>query len=135
MTVTLQYKPEKFPVDPGQEYTFLFESIGAKAVQVYEMDVNGDLTFITKDDYNVSFSEPGPFFNGGTVTFTTAHLPATTHIYIERVTPITQRMNFLAYGRFPADDVEWALDKITMILQELDARKCSCAGEQEVLEH
>jgi hypothetical protein len=51
-------------------------------------------------------------------------------ISIERNTKITQQVDFQPYGPFPANIVEFALDKLTMIAQELDVRKCNCAGEE-----
>jgi hypothetical protein len=55
---------------------------------------------------------------GGTVTFNTA--PASGHkILILRDTPLTQEVDYVANDAFPAETHEQALDKLTMLVQEM----------------
>jgi hypothetical protein len=55
---------------------------------------------------------------GGTVTFNTA--PASGHkILILRDTPLTQEVDYVANDAFPAETHEQALDKLTMLAQEM----------------
>ena len=50
-------------------------------------------------------------------------------VLIRRETPLTQETDYPAYTRFPARDHENALDKLTMICQELDDNKASIDTE------
>ena len=66
-------------------------------------------------DYAVSSAGPA---DNCTITFTTA--PDTSAaILIERDTPMTQLRDYTANGAFPAESHERALDKLTLIVQEL----------------
>jgi hypothetical protein len=57
---------------------------------------------------------------GGTVTFNTA--PASGHkILILRDTPLTQEVDYVANDAFPAETHEQALDKLTMLAQEISS--------------
>lgn len=58
-------------------------------------------------------------FTGGSLTTTTA-IPETETIKFKRVTPRTQTLNMVQGSRFSAEAVESALDKMTMILQEIE---------------
>lgn len=60
-------------------------------------------------------------------------------VLITRETPLTQETDYPAYTRFPARDHENALDKLTMICQELDDSKASAdvemiSGDTDTLE-
>ena len=54
---------------------------------------------------------------GGNVTFATA--PAEGTVTIQRQVPITQEVDYDPYGPFPSQTHEGALDKLTMITQQL----------------
>lgn len=55
----------------------------------------------------------------GTVTFLTAPASGYT-VTIERVTPLTQSVDYVENDSFPAESHEGALDKLTRIVQEMD---------------
>lgn len=55
---------------------------------------------------------------GGSVTVETA-VPSGITLRIERYTDRTQENDYTPHGRFPAESVEQALDKLTLIVQEL----------------
>ena len=127
MTITAIYTPELYEyreVDWGP-YPFLFESIGAEAFEVWAVDVNLVRTYIPPADYTVVFNGETPIYDGGSVTLTKDPPFGTVKLSLERNTPITQLVDFYPYGRFGANVIEFALDKLTMICQELDARKCN----------
>jgi hypothetical protein len=125
MTITTIYTPELNDyVDLGP-YDFIFESIGAEAFEVWAVDANLVRTYIPPADYTVIFNGNTPIYDGGSVTLTNAPPDGTVSLSLERNTPITQLVDFYPYGRFGANVIEFALDKLTMICQELDARKCN----------
>jgi hypothetical protein len=82
--------------DAGETYTTLVEGVG------YTVDGEGE-------------------DSGGTVT-TTDPVATGTTIVIERNTDITQESDFAPQGAFPVARHETALDKLTLICQELDRR-------------
>ncbi len=69
-------------------------------------------------DYTVSGAGAPPGF---TVTFTTAPASGTT-VTIKRALPLTQLVDYLANDPFPAETHEQALDRLTMIAQQLSER-------------
>ena len=74
-------------------------------------------------DYTVSgTSDAGTGgYSSGTVTFTTA--PASgTQIHIDRVVTRTQTADFISGDGIPPASIEGALDKLSLSVQELDAR-------------
>lgn len=129
MTVTVIYTPETSVYIGQGTYQFTFESIGADAFELWAVDATGARTFITTNDYTTEFNGATPIFDSGAVTITNDLPAGTTSISMERNTPITQLVDFQPYGRFPADVIEFALDKLTMICQELDARKCNIVDQ------
>ena len=76
-------------------------------------------TAIEGVDYNVTGTPVnGAYPDGGNVVFLSA--PATgTRITISRATPLTQETDYLSNDNFPAETHEAALDKLTLITQEL----------------
>jgi hypothetical protein len=47
---------------------------------------------------------------------------ATEQLRVERVTPLTQIIDYITNGPFPAESHEQGLDRIVMMIQELDRR-------------
>jgi len=60
-------------------------------------------------------------FSSGTVTFGTAPLTGT-QVHIDRVVTRTQTSDFISGDGIPPASIEGSLDKITLAVQELDAR-------------
>jgi len=120
------YENEAFVehVDPSPTYDFLFESIGADAVEVYEVLDDTTRVRVSADDFTVTFGGFGATFDGGQVIFLRAHPGDLFQVSIERNTPITQNVDFSAYKDFPASQIEYSLDKQIMIMQEIAFRKC-----------
>lgn len=86
------------------------------AIETDEDDVEttldpGDYTFTPTTDGNGRIT-------GGSVV-TDPAIPATSTILFKRVTPKTQALNIVQGSRLSAEALETALDKATMILQEI----------------
>lgn len=81
------------------------------------------------DDYTVAgqLDEFGVerYDNGGTVTLTVA-LASTLKLVIQREEPITQETDFVPNSDFSEQSVEDALDKLTMICQQLQEQVDRC---------
>jgi hypothetical protein len=85
-------------------------------LQVVVSDTEGnDTTKVLGTDYSVT-GALNP--SGGTVTFVTA--PTSGHyVTIRRVVPMTQAVDYVPNDSFPAETHETALDKLTMLVQQL----------------
>jgi hypothetical protein len=94
------------------QFTYPFKIFAATDLQVY---VNAVLKTLTTD-YTVSGvgSE-----SGGTVTFNTAP-PSGQTVLIVRIEPLTQLVDLPSNDKFPSQTVEDALDKLTMLVQQLN---------------
>lgn len=121
-----QYEPEAFLPRFPREYPFTFEHIGLQAIEVYEIpDGFNQKRLVNPNDYTVDFrSDRLPIYAGGVIKFSRPHSLGTVAISIERNTRITQLVDFPTGREFPAVMVEYALDKATMIFQEIAKRKC-----------
>ena len=125
MTITVIYSPESQNYTGLVTYPIGFESIGAEALEIWAVDASGNRTYLPPSDYTSLFYGDTPIYDGGEFTMTVPPPVGTVSLSIERNTPITQLVDFQPYGRFGANIVEFALDKLTMICQEIDARKCN----------
>ena len=125
MTITTIYSPEINDYVGLGPYSFLFESIGADAFEVWAVGDFDERTYIPPSNYIATFVGSTPIYDGGEVTLTVEPPVGTLSLSFERNTPITQLVDFNPYGRFGANVIEFCLDKLTMICQELDARKCN----------
>jgi hypothetical protein len=104
-------------------YAISFPLAGADDLVAVETDseavettlASGDYTFTPTTDLNGRIT-------GGSVT-TDPAIAATSTILFKRVTPRTQSSNFTQGGKFDAEALETALDRITMISQEIDRDK------------
>jgi len=133
MTVlTTNYQPVYFtPVTAGESIRFTFPNTGLASIEVYEITIGGTRNLVSIQDYTIEFAgAPGlrKLSTGGRVKFTRAYRDDTFVISVERNTPITQLADFKQVGEFHMDTVEFVMDKITMILQEIAFRKCNKAG-------
>ena len=127
MTITAFYEPAEAAINDAQLYPFDFPCVGADAIQVYEVNADGLGLRVRRQDYFISFgSDPlDPIKANGSVQFTRDHRASTATVRVERNTLITQLVDFPPkVGRFNEQMVEFTLDKMTMICQELAERKC-----------
>ena len=120
MTIDSGYIPKVFSKNASLEYDFGFEVVDASSLKVTEQYVTGPVAAELGVDYTVELSSnPNETINtGGTVTFTRPHPAGATGVVIGRDTEQTQLVDYQPYGPFPAETHEFALDKITLILQE-----------------
>lgn len=108
----LQYSPNGVAVEFAFPYYFLED----EHLRVILTSAAGVETLQTlNSDYTVTGAGD---LAGGSITFTSAPASGTT-LTISRVVPITQLVDYIANDNFPAETHEMALDKITMILQQL----------------
>lgn len=94
-------------------------------IAVYLTDPGGNTTLLTSDYWvdteNDRVKYPG--YESGTeppVSMQPPTLPAGWKLTVKRSTPLTQLLDLLNKGDFNADELEAALDKLTMIAQEAD---------------
>jgi len=133
MTVlTINYEPAfHTPTVFGERLRFDYPTIGNEAQEVYEITFDGVRTLVSLDSYFIEYAgETGlrKLLTGGRVIFTVPYREDTFVISIERNTPITQLSDFNKFGDFSMDTIEFVMDKITMILQEIAYRKCNKEG-------
>ena len=122
MTIDSQYQSETFSVNPARAYTFSFEYQRADYIEVWETDgAGGFLSTEVNVDWQLTqrFGQL-PLYAGGVVTFTRAPTPGYNYVQVRRNTDVTQLLDYDPYRPFPAESSEFALDKITLILQEHD---------------
>lgn len=101
------------------DFTFVAYSVSQIKVEIDGQEVTTGFT-ISRNSNNI----------GGTVTFDTA--PASgIPVVIYREIPLTQILDLVRYGRFPAESIERALDEGVMIDQQLHQRDLELAEEIE----
>ena len=119
MTIDSVYQAESFSVDPSGTYDFSFEHLGETQLSVYEQDFSGSYTKLPSTSYVVDrLVGAGPVYVGGRITISATPSPDTVAIEVRRNTTVTQLTDYDPYRPFPAEANEYALDKITLILQE-----------------
>lgn len=97
-------------------WTVPFYFLESSHLKVYHTDVAGEETLLTLNvDYNV-LGAGNP--NGGTVTTTEAYVSGGS-ITLLRDVPATQGTDYRTADSFPAESHEIALDKLTMLAQQL----------------
>lgn len=100
-------------------FTFPFRILEASHLTVITTVIATEIS--TTHTLNSTYSVSGTNDPSGYVTFNTA--PASgVRITIKRVIPLYQRTRYIENDRFPAASHEAALDKLTMIAQQLDER-------------
>ena len=126
MTILNQYEPEVYTPTAERFYRFSFPCVGPEAIEVYEIGGGTVRNLVRVQDYAVKFSShtTDPLKSNGSIQFNRPHTLGTTNIAIERNTPITQLVDFPVFRNFNGRMVEFALDKLTMICQEIAERKC-----------
>lgn len=115
MTVSAGYAPPLYVVNGAGPYAFDFPLVAAEDIVV----LREDLTVLPVTEYTVAVFGDTPIYSSATVTLDNpVDPPQTQDMTIQRVTTLSQELNLLAYGPFPAESVEGALDKLTMVQQE-----------------
>lgn len=110
MTISSEDSYVRYTADGSQvDYSFTFPFISSSDIEVYE---DGSITATT--DYTLT---PEVDNIGGTITFDTAPADGVV-VHIVRDVPLTQLLDLIAYGSFPAEAIESAFDKLTMLVQQ-----------------
>jgi hypothetical protein len=124
--ITEAYAPEEYSVNADQFYRFTFPCVGAEAVEVYEVLSTGQRIRVRLQDFTLRFasSPRDPLKYRGSVQFLRDHTADTELVRIERNTFMDQVVDFKRYTPFNTRMIEFALDKLTMIAQEIAQRKC-----------
>lgn len=120
------YAPEEYNVNVDQFYRFTFPCVGADAIEVYEVLSTGKRIRVPLQHFTIQFASAprDPLKSQGSVQFTKAHTSNTELVRIERNTFMDQVVDFKRYYAFNTRMIEFALDKLTMIAQEIAERKC-----------
>lgn len=104
-------------------FAYPFRATSDLVVNVRTTSTGAESLKVEGSDYTVSgtpTSDAGGFASG-TVTFSVA--PASgTQVHIDRVVPPTQGGDFIAGDGVPPSLLEGAVDRLTLVTQELDAR-------------
>ena len=135
MSIADQYVPVKISWTGAYAVmSFPYESIGPSAIEVWFETLTATAGVYTRQlvpvqYYTMLLTGAAPIYAGAILAFNTGYIvPATvTRISLERNTPITQVCDFANYSPFQMDLIEFAADKLTMIIQEIAYRKCSIA--------
>ncbi|MHC4983878.1 MAG: hypothetical protein ACYTF6_12030 [Planctomycetota bacterium] len=98
-------------------FAFTFPAQENLDVAVY-LDSGAGYQLVDRADFTVSLNAPRPTPVGGTVTFTVA--PTGTSLLITRDSTLDQRVNWEPYRAFVDNTHEYAVDRLTLIFQEMD---------------
>ena len=104
----------------GQQIPFTFPVLSSsELVVIKRLITTGVETILTlTTDYTVSLNDDD---TGGTVTLVSA-IAATYQVHVVRNTLLTQLLDLMHGGTFNAENIEDALDKLTKICVDYDAR-------------
>ena len=112
-------------------HSFGFPFASPDALEVYEIVrlSDGELYqyLLPPQDYSLTWNSPvrTPTLSGGTVTWNRGYYRQTEQVRILRNTLIDQTVDMPNFDAFDGRMVEYALDKATMICEEIAARKCN----------
>ncbi len=115
MTINSSYSPELRPINPSRVYNFNFQAITG-TVYVFEVDADGVQT--PASNISIVYNGSAPIYDGGQITFNDPHTAGTVNVLITRSTDQDQLLDLQPYSDFPAESVEYSLDKLTLIDQE-----------------
>jgi hypothetical protein len=132
MTIDSAYVPEVFTKRSTLLYKFGFEISVDSSVNVYAIDADGVYTLLDSALYTLTLNNyRSPISQGGTIEFAAALDAAVVSISVNRSTPITDTQDFPNGEAFNAQAYEYQADKLTLILQEINASVCDCRGGVE----
>jgi hypothetical protein len=119
MTVTTTDTQTETLAD-GSAVTFNFDFQTLSSTWVFAQTIDSFGAATERTDITVVAYQNQELNPGGTVTFSTP--PASGLVVrLYRSIPPTQLVDYTAYGAFPAESTEDALDKLTMLLQQQEA--------------
>lgn len=127
MTIDSKYAIELYREDGGTSYPFRFESLDGQ-LAVESIAPNGDRTLIPSSEYAVIYQGVGPIFQRGEINLLSP-ISTGNQLFIKRSTFINNEQVFEAGKPFQPEAFEFAIDKVTMIPQELEGHLCDCSSE------
>jgi hypothetical protein len=113
----------------AQTISFTFPCIADTEIKVLQQDTTaGTITELTKDThYSVTLTGTGtPNYTGGSITTLSPFIANTYNIFIYRDTTDTQAYNPINNDDMDADDLESAIDKLFMIVADLQEEVGRC---------
>lgn len=111
MTISsTSYSPATYTGAGTGPYQFDFECLEGSVFVLIDDEVS-------PIGFSITLNGDGPIFQGGQVTFDSA-VPGSSVITIGRATPQDQQVDYQIRTRFPAQTHEFALDKLTLMVQE-----------------
>jgi hypothetical protein len=128
MTIPLQnYSPVEVDINADREYRFPWRWVGQDSVEVYEVYIDGFRRLVPIQDYSLTTDTAPrkPIKEAGLVKFSRPHRNDVIGVRIERNTLIVSNLDTPTFRPISIQMVEFALDKLTLIMQEMNERKCS----------
>lgn len=131
MTIDSVYIPETHANGNGQtEYPFQFETISKMFVKVYEVTSSTRTLLAEYTDYTVEMPlNRDPIFYRGDIILNDP-LPEGSWLEIQRKTNISTGFDPAPLMPFKPNELEYVMDKVTMIQQEIEGHMCDCRGEK-----
>jgi len=118
MTVEMNTPIKRYNYTGPADYSFNFTIYKDTDIIVRYIDNTGNNHILTKDiDYTITINTNNP---GGIVHLTFDNTPQSGTLEIRRKLPITQTTDYVNNSSFDMNILENDLDKITMILQEME---------------
>lgn len=128
MTVPLEnYEPVEVAINTAREYRFPWKWVGDDSIEVFEISINGDRRLVAIQDYllTTDTNPRSPVKEGGLVTFNRPHRNDVFRVSIQRNTLIVSNLDMPTFQPISMQMIEFALDKLTLIMQEMVKRKCA----------
>jgi hypothetical protein len=127
LTIESAYYPIRKTVYTGTFYGFGHEALSG-SIEVYRGDGDPiEWTLVDPADYVIQQGGEEPIRLRGNITL---HAPISPSLLeIRRFTPRTQLLELPHKEAFPSDAFDFALDKITLICQEIEGSKCWCPND------
>lgn len=120
------YLRSLYQIRADRTYAFPWRWIGAESVEVYELLEDDTRIRVRAQDFTLTTDTPfrNPTKAGGTIRFNRRHQDGVDRVIIERNTLIVNNADMPVVDPFNTRMIEAQLDKLTLIFQEIDNRKC-----------
>ena len=131
MTIQTGYQSEQFVITPTKVYDFTFVFVDLDDIKVLEENADGGLVVVDPANYTATTTTSPPLHSGGTITIDAGytHPASAVSLRIARDTDIDQQIDYQVYDAFPSETHEFGLDKLTMIIQELEGKLFVLGGD------
>lgn len=105
----------------GENTTFAFNLPfqAPENIHCFIIDENNNETELSDSDFSVEVR--ASYDRGATVTLTEPPADGTSLVIIRQI-KVTQQLDLIKFGRLPSEELEAALDKLTMICQQFQER-------------